>query len=383
MTPARPTRPRGALRSLVVKETRHILRDRRTLAVLLLMPLVQVLLFGAALRTDLGEVRLAVVDAAGDVRSRDLVARIDAGPAFRVVALDATDAALDRRLRRGEAEAALRIPPGFGADVARGRASLLVVTEGSDPNRSRTIEGALTLVVRTWERSLAADSGAPGAGRPPGVVLVPVVQMRFNPTMASENLFVPGLLAFVLTLVSALMTAITVARERETGTMEVLLVSPLRPVQIVAAKVAPYLVLAFLNAVTTLAVAKLAFDVLLRGSLVLLLAESALYVLVALGLGIFVSSRARDQRTAMIVVLLGLLLPTMMLSGFVFPISSLPAILRPLTNLIPTTWFIAIARGIMLKGVGIETLWKETLILAAMAVGLLAASARSLRERLD
>jgi ABC-2 type transport system permease protein len=165
--------------------------------------------------------------------------------------------------------------------------------------------------------------------------------------------------------------------------MEVLLVSPLRPLQIVVAKVVPYLGLAFLNAITTLVVARVVFHVPLAGSLVLLLAECLLYVLVSLALGVLVSTRAPDQRSAMMIVLLGLMMPTMSLSGFVFPVSSMPGWLQPVTNVVPATWFIVIARGIMLKGVGLAVLWQETLILALMAAVLLGLSARGVKDRLE
>ena len=207
--------------------------------------------------------------------------------------------------------------------------------------------------------------------------------MRFNPTLASQNLFVPGLLAFVLTLVSALMTAISIAKEKETGTMEVLLVSPLRPLQIVVGKVAPYLVLAFVNALTALGIAYVVFGVPIRGSLGLLLAASLVYVLLSLALGVLISSRAPDQRTAMMGALLGLLLPTLALSGFIFPIASMPGWLQPVTRVVPATWYIVVARGVMLKGAGVAVLWKPLLILCAMAVVLLAAGARSFKNRIE
>ena len=207
--------------------------------------------------------------------------------------------------------------------------------------------------------------------------------MRFNQTLASQNLFVPGLLAFVLTLVSALMTAISIAREKESGTMEVLLVSPLRPIQIVLGKVAPYLVLAFANAVTALGLAYAVFGVPVRGSLALLLAAALVYVLVSLALGVLISSKAPDQRTAMMGALLGLMLPTIALSGFIFPISSAPAWLQLVTHIVPAKWFILIARGVMLKGVGLGVLWKECLILCVMAAGLIVAGARSFKERIE
>ena len=363
----------SAFRSFVVKEARHILRDRQTLAVLLAMPVAMVLLFGYAIRTDVEGVRLVVVDASRDARSESLTRALAATTALRLVDVRSGVAEVEPMLRAGEADVALLLPAGFARSLGRGTAEVLVVSDGANANYAQTAEAYVRTVVRQW---------AAGERAGPPVVRVST-RMRFNPTLASENLFVPGLLAFVLTLVSALMTAISIAREKETGTMEVLLVSPLRPVQIVVGKVAPYLVLAFVNAVTALAVAAVVFGVPVRGSLVLLLAASLVYVLVSLALGVLISSRVPDQRTAMMGALLGLLLPTLALSGFVFPIASMPGWLQPATNVVPATWFILIARGVMLKGVGLAVLWKEALVLCAMAVALLAAGARSLNDRIE
>jgi ABC-2 type transport system permease protein len=207
--------------------------------------------------------------------------------------------------------------------------------------------------------------------------------MRFNPTRESSNLFVPGLIAFVLTIVSALMTAISLTREKETGTMETLLASPLRPPQIIAGKVAPYLVIAFVSALVVLIEARLLFRVPIRGSLVLLLAETLLFILVSLSLGMLISARTNSQRVAMMGALIGTMLPTMLLSGFIFPVESMPLPLRIISNVVPARWFVFIVRSIMLKGTGLDYLWKETIILASMAFLLLAASTRSFKTRLE
>ena len=207
--------------------------------------------------------------------------------------------------------------------------------------------------------------------------------MRFNPTRASSNLFVPGLMAFVLTIVSTLMTAISIAREKEVGTMEALLVSPLRPSMIILGKVAPYLALGFVSAVAIIIEARVVFHVPLQGSALLLLAETGLFVLVSLSLGILVSARTSSQRVAMMGALVGTMMPNVLLSGFVFPVESMPVLLRLLSNLVPGRWFIEIARGIMLKGLGVQALWHQTLILAVMAAVLLLASMRSFKARLE
>src|SRR5471032_331408 len=207
--------------------------------------------------------------------------------------------------------------------------------------------------------------------------------MRFNPTRESSNLFVPGLMAFVLTIISSLMTAIALTREKETGTMEALLVSPLRPWQIIVGKVAPYMVIGFVSMLAIIIESRLVFHVPLRGSLPLLLGEGVLFILVSLSLGMLVSARTSSQRVAMMGAMVGTMLPSMLLSGFIFPVESMPAILRWISNVVPARWFVLIARAIMLKGVGLAYLWRETLILATMAALLLLASTRSFKERLE
>jgi len=359
--------------AFVLKETRHILRDRQTLTVLLMLPVAMVLLFGYAIRTDVEDVRVLVVDASRDARSEDLTRAIASTTALRLVEVATGIPEVEPALRAGRANVALVIGPGFARQLERGTAEVLVVSDGANTNYAATAEAYVRNVVQQW-------AAAHGAGAP---VIRTSVRMRFNPTLESQNLFVPGLLAFVLTLVSALMTAISIAKEKETGTMEVLLVSPLRPLQIVVGKVAPYLVLAFVNALTALGLAVAVFRVPIRGSLALLLAASLVYVLVSLALGVLISSKSPDQRTAMMATLLGLLIPTLALTGFIFPIASMPSWLQPVTNVVPATWFIQITRGVMLKGVGLEVLWKEVAVLCGMAVALLAAGARSFNYRIE
>jgi ABC-2 type transport system permease protein len=256
---------------------------------------------------------------------------------------------------------------------------VLVITDATDPNTGSAMQAYALNVLQRYEQELREERGA--AGRV--VRIVPEVRMRFNPTLRSANLFVPGLIAFVLTLVSALMTAVSLVREKERGTMEVLLVSPLRPWQIVAGKVLPYLALGFVGAVSTLVAARVAFGVPVRGSVALLLAETALFLVAGLSLGVLISGRTTSQRVATMMALAGLMMPTMLLSGFVFPVESLPGWLRPVTNVIPAKWFVLVTRGIMLKGAGLAELWRPTLVLAGMAALLLAAGIRSAKARLE
>jgi len=365
-----------ALGGLLRKEIYHVLRDRRTLAVITLMPIVQVIIFGYAIRTDVDHVRLAIVDPAPDAATLELRSRFGATDTFRVTATLPAAHDLEPLFRRGLVQGAVLIEPGFGDNLGRGLpADVLIVTDATEPNTGSVVQAYVLQVIQAYERERGATSSA--------VRLVPSVRMRFNPTRESSNLFVPGLMAFVLTIISSLMTAITITREKETGTMETLLVSPLRPWQIIVGKVAPYLAIGFVSVLGVIVEARLVFNVPLRGSLVLLLAEGLLFILVSLSLGILISARTSSQRLAMMGVFLTTLLPNVLLSGFIFPVESMPAVLQWISFIFPGRWFVVIARGIMLKGVGVEYLWRETLYIALLATVLLAASVRSFRERLE
>ena len=364
---------RGALRAFMVKEIRHILRDRQTLTILLLMPLVQVVLFGFALRSDVRDIRLAIVDPSPDHATLALRSRFLGSARFRVVSLSRTPASIEPLFRRGEADVALVFEPGFASRLAARSepARVLLTVDASDPNTGTVMQSYSRAVISSYEAELAMP-----------VRITTDTRMRFNPTLESVNLFVPGLIALVLTMVSALMTAISLSREKERGTMEVLLVSPLRPWQIIVGKVLPYLALAFANVLTALLAAWLVFHVPFRGSLLLLLAESVLFAIVSLALGVLIAARTSTQRSAMLAAMLGTMLPSTLLSGMIFPIASMPGWLAPVTNIVPARWFIVIARGIMLKGVGLPYLWRETLVLLAMAALLMVAAVRSFKPRL-
>jgi ABC-2 type transport system permease protein len=367
----------SAMRGFVVKEVRHILRDRQTLLILLLLPLAQVILFGYALRTDVDGVRLVIVDPRPDPSTLELRGRFAAGGLFRIIGVEASTAALAPRFQAGRADQAIVLEPGFGEKLAHeGRAQVLVITDATDPNTGSAMQAYATAVIQRYEQDVAARTGRGG------VRIVPETRMRFNPTLESVNLFVPGLIALVLTIVSALMSAISLSREKERGTLEVLLVSPLRPWEIIAGKVLPYLALGFANVLTVLAAAWFVFRVPFRGSVPLLLAESLLFIVTCLSLGTLIAAVTSSQRTAMIGALTGLMMPTTVLGGMIFPIESMPTWLQPLTNVVPGKWFILISRGIMLKGVGLAELWQETLILAGMMTILLVAAVKAFRVRL-
>jgi ABC-2 type transport system permease protein len=364
-----------ALRAFVVKELWHILRDRQTLTILLLMPLAQVVLFGFAIRTDVNDIRVAFVDPGGGPQAQALRARFTGTTRFRVVAAAPTTRDLESLFRRGKIDVAVVLSSGLEGDLAAGApVRVLLITDASNPNTGSTMQTYAGAVITGWRQALPGSAG--------GVQVIPQVRMRFNPTLESVNLFVPGLIALVLTLVTALMTAISLSREMERGTLEVLLVSPLRPWQIILGKVVPYLLLAFANVVTALLAAWIVFQIPLRGSVLLLLGASTLYALVGLALGVLIAARTGSQRTAMIGAMLGTMLPSTLLSGMIFPIASLPGPLQVMSNIVPARWFIVVVRGIMLKGAGLAHLWQELAILGAMLLVLLLVATRSFKERL-
>jgi ABC-2 type transport system permease protein len=372
-----------ALAGLLRKEWFHIRRDRRTATVLVALPVVQVLLFGYAIRTDVNDVRLAVVDPAPNNVTLAIRDRFAAAGVFRIVAVVPRTEDLDPLLQSGSAQQAIVFGHDLAADLGRGEpAQLLVITDATEPNTGSLLQAYAEAVIQGYEQETGARRAGP-VGPSNSIAIIPEVRLRFNPTRASSNLFVPGLMAFVLTIISSLMTAISLTREKETGTMEALLVSPLRPWEIIVGKMTPYLAVGFISMIAVLVEARLVFRVPLRGSVLLLLFEGALFILVSLALGLLISARTSSQRLAMMGALLGTMLPNVLLSGFIFPLESMPAPLQWISYVIPGRWFVAIARGIMLKGIGLEYVWRETLYLAAMAAVLLAASVRSFHERLE
>lgn len=365
------------LLALLRKEAYHIRRDRRTLLVVLALPVVQVMLFGSAIRTDVDRVRVAIVDPAPDEATLALRNRFAATDTFRIVHVVPRASDLDPLFRTSEAQAGVVLPVGFAESLSgRSSAPVQIVVDATDPNTGSVLRAYIEAVIRGFEQErirLKPDST---------VRIAATTRMRFNPTRESSNIFVPGLMAFVLTILASLMTAISLTREKETGTIEALLVSPLRPWSIILGKVLPYLAIGLIAAVAIIAEARLVFGVPLRGSAVLLVAESLLFILTSLALGILVSTRTSSQRVAMMMTMVGSMLPNILLSGFIFPVESMPLPLQLISRAVPGQWFVTIARGIMLKGVGLEYLWKETLILAGMAALLLAVSTRAFKARL-
>lgn len=368
------------------KEMRHIGRDPRSLAVALLMPAVMVVLYGFGINTELKDLPLGVLDQDHTAASRRLARRVLASEFIREGGpLSARDQ-IEPGFRRERFRAVLVIPAGFsedwlagaGASGAGARVQLLI--DGADATTAATVESYLLAVLAEIDRERAAAALAPGSGL---VELGRAARVRilFNPELESAHFIVPGLVAVILIMICALLTSIAITREKETGTMEQVLTTPVTPAQLVLGKVVPYFLIGIADAVLVLAVGRIVFEVPMRGSWWVLGGYSLIYLLVALGLGLAISSIARTQRVAMTVALVATMLPTIILSGFVFPIASMPAPLRVLSHIIPATYYLPVIRSIMLTGRG----WFpfEGGVLAAMAVLVLTVAIRRFGTRME
>lgn len=365
----------AALRAFMMKEVRHLLRDRQTLSILLLLPLAQLLLFGFAVRTDVNDVRVAVVSPSIDLATARLRTQLEHSGRFTVLPPVRDVHEVEALFRKERVDVGIILEGGVADAISAGRpVRIEVVSDASDPNNGTTIQNYTRAALRDWEQSLGAAS--------PGVRIETRVRMRFNQTLESVNLFVPGLIALILTLVAALMTAISLSREKERGTYEILLVSPLHPWQVIIGKVMPYLVLSMANLGTVLLAAWLVFGVPFRGSLALLVATAMLFALVSLSLGVLIAAVTSSQLAAMLAALGGTMLPSTMLSGMIFPIASLPLPLQVISHIVPARWFIQISRGIMLKGAGVAELWVPIGVLLLMLIVLLTLAIRRTSVRL-
>lgn len=364
-------------RGIVTKEARHILRDRRTLLILFGLPLVQILLFGFAITNELKDASIAILDPAPDSVTRAITDKLLSSGYFRLAANLENANDIEAAFRSGQVKMVISFEPQLAHHLVNtGVGDIQIIADASDPNVARTLSSYAAGIIARYQLERNGVSGAP-----PHIEVS--TRMVYNPELKSVYMFVPGVMTVILMLVSAMMTSISIAREKEMGTMEVLLVSPLHPVQIIVGKVLPYLGLSMINATLILLLGVTVFGMPVRGNVLLLGAETVLFCFTTLSLGILISTAARTQQVAMMISLGGLMLPTIILSGFIFPIESLPWPLQVLSNIIPARWFIIIIRGILLKGVGLDELWIPTLVLVGMTVFLIAVSVRRYKLRLD
>lgn len=339
--------------------------------ILLGMPVLQIILFGFAITTELNHSRVAVLDPSKDAVTTRITERIDENRYFSVVKELSSASDIETVFRHDEADIVVAFTPDFDANLSTGEAGIQLVVDATDPNTGNMMAGYVQGIV-----GQALQSGTQSS---------PIVQthLLFNPQMKSAYNFVPGVMGLILMLICAMMTSISIVREKETGTMEVLLVSPIRPIFIILAKAVPYLVLSCVNLATILLLSVYVLHVPVEGSLWTLSFLSLLLIAVALSLGLLISSVVQNQVAAMIVSGMGLMMPVMLLSGMIFPIESMPAVLQWISNIIPARWYIQAVKKVMIEGLGMAAVWHEALILSGMAALLIGLSLKKFKERLE
>ena len=347
--------------SFVVKETKHIVRDKRTMLMLFGMPIVLVLLFGFAITTDVKNVRTVVVMSNADHATQQAADRLLASEYFTITKVVNTPVEAEQTIRNQKADMAVV----FAKDFASRKSGFQLSVDGTDPNMAQLWATYANAVITNAESSMINS------------------KLLYNPQMKSAYNFVPAIIGTLLMLICAIMTSISIVREKEKGTMEVLLVSPIRPLMIIAAKVVPYLVLAFVILIVILLMAIFVLDVPLQGSLFWIFLISTIYILLALSLGLLVSNVAKTQLVALLLSAMVLLMPIIMLSGMIFPIESMPRILQYVSAIVPTRYYTSAMRKLMIMGVGIEQVYRETTILIGMLVVLLSLSLAKFNKRLE
>ena len=347
--------------SFVIKEAKHILRDKRTMLILFGMPLVLMLIFGFAITTDVKNVRTVVVTSSMDHLTQQAVDRLAASEYFTITQVVATPRDAERVIRSQKADMAIV----FGPDFASKRSGVQLIVDGADPNMAQQWTNYATAVM------LNADASAVNT------------KMLYNPQLKSAYNFVPAIMGMLLMLVCAMMTSISIVREKEKGTMEVLLVSPVKPLMIIIAKAIPYLVLAFVILVIILLMARFVLGVPLVGSLFWIIAISIIYILLALSLGLLISNVAKTQLVALLLSAMVLLVPIVMLSGMLFPVESMPRVLQWISAVIPPRYYIEAMRKLMIMGVGIKEAAREVLILTGMLAVLMTLALAKFNKRLE
>jgi ABC-2 type transport system permease protein len=362
----------------VKKEFIHIFRDFRTLIILFGIPAALIVLFGFVVSTDLKNAQVAFLDLSGDEMTQKISDKICSSGFFRRSENLLNYSDIDKVLKGNRIKAVIIFENYFGRKlISEDKAVISIITDGSEPNMATLITNYVTAIVADFNQALAVTPVT-------GTLLVqPEVRMYFNPSLKSQFMFVPGVITMIMILICALMTSITITREKEFGTMEVLLVSPLRPVQIILGKVLPYFILSFADVILILLLSWLVFGLPVKGSLVLLLAESMLYILMSLSLGILISTIAKTMQQAIFISLVGMMLPTVLLSGFIFPIENMPAIYGVVSAIFPPRYFIVIIKDIMIKGNGFFYVWKETVILLIFTLAFIGLSVKSFKVRLQ
>jgi ABC-2 type transport system permease protein len=365
----------------IKKEFLHIARDKRTLFILIGIPIVQIILFGYAITNEIRGAQIAIIDKSKDAATKALTDKLLSTGYFSVYSLLDSESEAEAAFKSGKIKLILVFEENFEQNLSKySLAHVRIIADATEPNTANTLVFYTNSIIQDYVRGLNQSILATNKA---SFSVMPEIRMRYNPELKGVYMFVPGLVAILLMLISAMMTSISITREKELGSMEILLASPMKPITVILAKVIPYLVLSSIITLIILALGFFVFKVPINGNLGFLLSECLLFNLTALSLGVLISSRTSSQQVALMVSLVGLMMPTILLSGFVFPVENMPVALQALAYMMPAKWFIVIIKDIMLKGSDITMLWRETLVLVGYCLIFVLISTKNFKERLQ
>ena len=365
------------LLTFIRKEFLHVFRDKKTLLMLFGLPIAQIVLFGFALSNEIKDSKIVVADYSKDAVTRQLVQKIASSKYFDLEQSLQSASQLETAFKKGTIKMAVIFPENFGNDLLHtNKATIQIIADASDPNLATTITNYITQIINDYNTQQGLTAGQP-------LQILPEVQMLYNPELRGAPNFVPGVMALVLMLVCTMMTSVAIVKEKELGTMEILLVSPFKTIYIIIAKLAPNLIISVVNLFIILILSSVFLDLPVKGSVVLLVFDSIIFIMTTLSIGLLLSINAKTQQAAMMGSLMGMMLPTMLLTGFLFPIENMPLPMQWLSNIVPSRWYFIIIKKVMLKGLGFSAVWKETLILSGMCLFLFAISLRRFKIRLQ
>ena len=362
--------------SFVRKEFYHVFRDSKTLLMLFGLPIVQIVLFGFALTNEFKNSKIVICDYAKDEATQQIINKIEASRNFEIQKALMSHKQIEEAFKEGNTKLAIIFPTNFNKDLLHlNQAQVQIIADASDPNTANTLTNYATNIIMDYQQELMKNNAMPFR-------IVPELRMLYNPELKGATNFVPGVMALVLMLICVMMTSVSIVREKETGTMEVLLVSPFNPFLVIISKAIPYLFLSLINLTIILVLSITLLDMPINGSVLLLFATSTLLIICALSLGLLISNVTQSQQAAMLISMMGMLVPTMLFTGFMFPIENMPVPLQVICNLIPSKWYYTIVKSIMIKGLGFSAIWKEILVLFGMTCFLLVVSFKKFKTRL-
>ena len=361
----------------VKKEFKHVFRDNKTLLMLFGLPIAQIVLFGFALTNEIKNSKIVICDYAHDFASEQIIEKLAVSTNFEIKKKILDKNQIEESFKQGDVKLVVVFPANFDKDLNHfNKAQLQIIADASDPNTASTLTGYVSAIAQSYQQEINNVSNG-------SVKIIPEIRMLYNPELKGATNFVPGVMALVLLLVCVLMTSVSIVKEKEKGTMEILLVSPMNPFIVIIAKAVPYFFLSLINLTMILLMSIFLLDMPMNGSLLLLYFVSSILILCALSLGLLISNVTKTQQAAMLISLMAMLLPTVLFSGFMFPLENMPTPIQIIANIIPSKWYYIIVKSIMIKGLGIISIWKGTIILSGMTMALLLISFKKFNIRLQ